>query len=78
VRGFAPVSKKGTAIYSQRLTLRQASDYLNVPQNTLRWWRTCNTGPRSYALGGKVFYDRGDLDAWVGNQKAGSLRGGAR
>jgi hypothetical protein len=36
---------------SDRLTLRQASEYLNIPVNTLRWYRTCGTGPRSYSLG---------------------------
>lgn len=59
----------------ERMTLRQASEYLNVPENTLRWWRTCNQGPRSYALGRKVFYDRADLDQWVESQKAVTARG---
>ena len=59
-----------------RLTLRQASEYLNIPVNTLRWYRTCGTGPRSYSLGGKVFYDKADLDAWVATEKAATARGG--
>jgi len=61
---------------SDRLTLRQASEYLNIPVNTLRWYRTCGTGPRSYSLGGKVFYDRADLNAWVATEKATTARGG--
>lgn len=59
-----------------RLTLAEASDYLNVPRNTLRWWRACGTGPRSYTLGRKVFYDRRDLDGWVAVETAASERGG--
>jgi hypothetical protein len=59
-----------------RLTLKQATEYLNIPENTLRWWRTCNEGPRSYALGRKVFYDRDDLDRWAEVQKAATTRGG--
>jgi hypothetical protein len=62
----------------ERLTLSQASDYLSIPANTLRWWRTCNEGPRSYALGRKVFYDVCDLDRWVESQKSETVRGGAR
>jgi hypothetical protein len=55
---------------SERLTLRQASEYLNIPVNTLSWYRNCGTGPQSYSLGGKVFYDRADLNSWVANEKA--------
>jgi predicted DNA-binding transcriptional regulator AlpA len=61
----------------ERLTLKQAAEYLNVPENTLRWWRNCNSGPRSYSLGRKVFYDRIELDRWVESQKAETVRGGA-
>jgi hypothetical protein len=62
----------------QRLTLKQTSEYLNIPENTLRWWRTINEGPRSYALGRKVFYDRVDLDQWTDSQKMATARGGVR
>ncbi|OBC08984.1 hypothetical protein A5784_06300 [Mycobacterium sp. 852013-50091_SCH5140682] len=60
-----------------RLTLAETSKYLNIPENTLRWWRSSGEGPRSYSLGRKVFYDRTDLDAWVSAQKAQTVRGGA-
>lgn len=63
---------------AQRLTLREASKLLNIPENTLRWWRTCNEGPRSYALGRRVFYDVCDLDRWIEAQKSETVRGGAR
>jgi predicted DNA-binding transcriptional regulator AlpA len=69
---------KDRAIPSPRLTLPEASEYLNIPVNSLRWFRTCGTGPRSYKLGGKVFYDRGDLDAWVEAAKAATVRGGVQ
>ncbi|AXN45606.1 Helix-turn-helix domain protein [Mycobacterium marinum] len=63
---------------SERLTLKETSEFLHVPVNTLRWWRTCDEGPRSYSLGRKVFYDQSDLERWVESQKAGTVRGGAR
>jgi len=37
----------GGGSMSDRLTLREASEYLNIPVNTLRWYRNCGTGPRS-------------------------------
>lgn len=58
------------------MTLREASIYLHIPENSLRWYRTTGDGPRSYKLGGKVFYDRADCDAWVESQKAATARGG--
>lgn len=70
-------SLQGGNPMSDRLTLRQASEYLNIPVNTLRWYRTCGTGPRSYSLGGKVFYDRADLNDWVATEKAATARGGS-
>jgi len=60
----------------ERLTLSQASKRLNVPVNTLRWYRTCGTGPRSYKLGGTIFYDLADLQNWVDAQKSATVRGG--
>ncbi|WP_082980912.1 helix-turn-helix domain-containing protein [Mycolicibacter heraklionensis] len=58
------------------MTLQQASAYLNIPANTLRWWRTSGTGPRAYRLGGRVFYDRADLDSWADAEKLATIRGG--
>jgi DNA-binding transcriptional MerR regulator len=63
---------------SERLTLQEASEYLNIPSNTLRWWRTVGTGPKSYKLGGRVFYDRTDLDQWAGAGKLETARGGTQ
>jgi DNA-binding transcriptional MerR regulator len=60
-----------------RLTLKQASESLNIPENTLRWYRTIGNGPRSYKLGGRVFYDQADLDAWTEAEKVVSVRGAA-
>lgn len=62
---------------SERLTLQEASEYLNIPTNTLRWYRTVGTGPKSYRLGGRVFYDRQDLDEWANAEKHATARGGA-
>jgi hypothetical protein len=73
---MAEVRRHGTDSKVRRLPLKQASEYLNIPVNTLRWFRTCGTGPKSYLLVGKVFFDVDDLDTWVSAQKAATARGG--
>ncbi|CKH13003.1 helix-turn-helix domain-containing protein [Mycolicibacterium smegmatis] len=59
------------------LTTMEVSELLGVPEPTLRWWRYEGRGPRCYRLGGrKVVYDRADLERWVEEQKAATVRGG--
>jgi excisionase family DNA binding protein len=52
------------------LRLNEAAEYLHVPASTLRYWRQQNRGPKSFALGGRVRYQKADLDAWVAGQYA--------
>lgn len=61
-----------------RLNTRQAADYLGIPEATLRWFRhRGDRGPRSYALTKRhVVYDLADLQAWAGEQKTKTQRGG--
>jgi excisionase family DNA binding protein len=47
------------------LTITEAAELLRAPVATLRYWRHCNTGPRSFRLGRRVLYRRDDLQAWV-------------
>jgi predicted DNA-binding transcriptional regulator AlpA len=50
------------------LTLTEAAELLRTPVATLRYWRHCNTGPRSFRLGRRVLYRRADLLAWIDAQ----------
>jgi excisionase family DNA binding protein len=50
------------------LTITEAAELLRAPVATLRYWRHCNTGPRSFRLGRRVLYRREDLRAWVDAQ----------
>lgn len=48
-----------------------------VSPGTLRYWRSIGAGPASYKLGGRrVVYERAELDRWLAEQKAATLRGG--
>ncbi|MDP7725096.1 AlpA family transcriptional regulator [Mycobacterium sp. TY814] len=54
---------------------QQLSDYLGTPVPTLRWWRHQNKGPKSFRLGRRVVYSRDDVDQWVRDQRAATVRG---
>ena len=51
------------------LTIAEAAEVLRTPVATLRYWRHCNTGPRSFRLGRRVLYRRDDLQAWIDAQR---------
>jgi predicted DNA-binding transcriptional regulator AlpA len=62
-----------------RFNTQQAAEYLGIPEATLRWYRSKDRGPRSYALGKRhVVWDLADLQAWEESQKAATSRGGIR
>jgi predicted DNA-binding transcriptional regulator AlpA len=47
------------------LTITEAAAITRAPLATLRYWRHLGTGPRSFRLGRRVVYRRGDIDAWI-------------
>ena len=59
-----------------RMTTGEAARYTGVAESTLRYYRHADIGPASYAIRSKVMYDRADLDAWIAQQKAATVRGG--
>ena len=61
-----------------RLSTAQAAKYTGLAESTLRYYRHAGTGPASYSVGSKIFYDLSDLDDWLAAQKAASLRGGVQ
>ncbi len=64
------------------LSLPEVAMLLNVPENTLRYWRYLTsagtpTGPRSYKIGRRVVYDQGDVTTWLAEQRSASGGGSA-
>lgn len=56
-------------VADQLRTTKEASEVLNVPMGTLRWWRHIGYGPKSFLLSKrKVMYKQSDLDAWLREQ----------
>ena len=44
---------------------KQAAEYVGQKPGTLRQWRTNGKGPAYHKKGRRVFYKKGDLDAWM-------------
>ena len=50
-----------------RLTRRDAGRYLGVAEKTMAMWALNGKGPQSVKVGGRVFYFRTALDAFIGD-----------
>jgi predicted DNA-binding transcriptional regulator AlpA len=48
-----------------------------IPIGTLRFWRHSGRGPASFALGRKIVYRRAEVERWIAEQEASTIRGGA-
>lgn len=55
-----------------RLDRRNASAYLGCSVKTLAMHACTGTGPKFIRLGGKVFYFKDDLDAWIASHPKGT------
>ncbi|MCG7631130.1 helix-turn-helix domain-containing protein [Gordonia McavH-238-E] len=54
----------------ERFTPRTLADYLGVAPQTVYGWSHRGQGPIGYRVGGRKYYDRADVDAWIAAQKA--------
>jgi len=50
-----------------RMDRKNAAKYLGVKPKTMAMWATQGKGPRFRKVGGKAFYFKGDLDAYIEN-----------
>jgi hypothetical protein len=48
-----------------RMCRDDAAKYLGLKSKTLAMWSLAGKGPRSVKVGGRVFYYRTDLDAFI-------------
>jgi hypothetical protein len=53
-----------------RMTRAAAAQYVGCAEKTLAMWQLAGKGPRSVKVGGRVFYYRGDLDAFIRGEAA--------
>lgn len=66
----APTNEELIARAARRMTVAATAEYLGIAKQTLYGLRHRGQGPVSYRIGGRAFYDRADVDAWVAAQKA--------
>lgn len=50
------------------ITLDEVADLLRTPAATLRYWRHCGTGPKSFKVGRRVMYRHVDVTEWLQRQ----------
>jgi predicted DNA-binding transcriptional regulator AlpA len=50
------------------LGLKATAERINVPEKTLRHWRSLGKGPRGVRIGRRVMFRVSDIDAWLDQQ----------
>lgn len=53
-----------------RMSRDDAAKYLGLKVKTLAMWSLAGKGPRAVKVGGRVFYYRNDLDAFIRGEAA--------
>ena len=48
-----------------RMTRKDSATYIGVAEKTLAMWQLQGKGPESYLVGGRRFYFKDDLDAFI-------------
>jgi hypothetical protein len=61
---------------SELLPPPAAAAYVNLSENTLAGGRSYGTGPAYIKIGGRIFYMRSDLDAWIASRRVKSTAEG--
>jgi hypothetical protein len=62
-------------ICRQLVSTRELSEIWGVPESTLRYWRSAETGPPYVKLGGRIKYDLADVEHYVrANKRMPSVR----
>jgi hypothetical protein len=62
-------------ICRQLVSTRELSGIWGVPESTLRYWRSAETGPPYVKLGGRIKYDLADVERYVrANKRMPSVR----
>ena len=64
LKRFSEVQSTPSAAPSSWLTTREAAAYLGLGKSTLEIWRMEGKGPQFTKAGGRVRYNRAELDAW--------------
>ena len=47
------------------MTTAELAELVRAPDSTVRYWRYCGKGPKSFRLGKRVLYDVDEVRAWL-------------
>ena len=62
-------------ISRQLVSTKELAGIWGVPESTLRYWRSAETGPPYVKLGGRIKYDLADVERYVrANKRMPSVR----
>jgi predicted DNA-binding transcriptional regulator AlpA len=59
---------------SELLTTADVARLTRSPLSTVRYWRHCGHGPKSFRLGRRVVYRREDVEQWISRCESGDQR----
>jgi predicted DNA-binding transcriptional regulator AlpA len=54
------------------LTTAEVGEIVRAPSETVRYWRYCGKGPKSFKLGRRVLYAAEDVEAWLASEMKAS------
>lgn len=57
------------------MTTAEVGSMSRTPVETLRYWRWRGEGPRSFKVGRRVMYDRGEVERWLDECQRSSTSG---
>jgi predicted DNA-binding transcriptional regulator AlpA len=57
------------------MTTKDVELEFGIPEGTLRYYRSTNSGPPSFRLAGRVRYRRAEVLAWIEDQERNTRRG---
>ena len=73
-RAVRPLSSD-PRICRRLVSTKELSEIWGVPESTLRYWRSAETGPPYVKLGGRIKYDLADVERYVrANKRMPSVR----
>lgn len=64
--------------YDQLLDLHEIAALTHKSENTIRWYRQTNRGPKTWKNGGRIVAWRSEIIEWFAAQENSSAIGGIR
>lgn len=57
------------------ITTAEAAKLMRVAPGTVRYWRHIGYGPTGFRVGGRVLYDRTEVEQWLRDQRMAASTG---